>query len=138
MSEGSLFFLDVDEIVDVEKFRTIKRKKIQQGISPALVAKERNSLKEGYVHIGRSREMFLHEALVEKPDVKILEPKRLEVDGGIEKFTKKRNESYEDSGHVTYAYGIFVAKLIRIIFSYISATLLNLWTKSCCSWNCRQ
>ena len=55
MSEGSLFFLDVDEIVDVEKFRTIKRKKIQQGISPVLVAKERNSIKEGYIHIGRSK-----------------------------------------------------------------------------------
>ena len=47
------------------------------------------------------KEKFLHGALVEQPDVKILEPKRLEVDGGIEKFTKKRYESYEDSGHVT-------------------------------------
>ena len=54
------------------------------------------------------KEMFLHGALVEQPDVKILEPKRLEVDGGIEKFAKKIYESYEDSGHVTYAYGILL------------------------------
>ena len=82
------------------------------------------------------KEMFLHGALVEQPDVKILEPTRLEVVGGSEKFTQKRYESYEDSGHVTYAYGIFVYKveqLIRIIFSYVFATLLNLRTKSCCS-----
>ena len=89
------------------------------------------------------KEMFLffHGALIETPDVKNLEPTRLEVDAGIEKFTKKRYESHEDSGHVTYTYGIFVYKveqLIRIIFRYVSATLLKLWTESCWSWNCRK